>query len=283
MDKKARKILFEYFWSSSGWKPETSRHLSPEDFEYAKTHGAMYDPISVAHDPLIQRAQAAVNAVSKGKVASAFVASLARRCLDVRSSISSYALLMNLPNHLQSPTEYSPNQCSICGVFVKQSEYLEDISILSFERHKWGGVRLDQILYATLDLEWFVQSAEVDPTDADVSLLSSMLDAIRRLPANVSAASLETHLKFLPSNKSERDVLIAILGIAGILETPDHPGYVSGFRNYVDRVSPNRRFVDMTYPACWWESKYGLNERAVEYWFGNVLKGPNHSLEGRRP
>ena len=37
IDKRARKILNDTFWSSSGWKREPK--VSPEDFAYAKSKG----------------------------------------------------------------------------------------------------------------------------------------------------------------------------------------------------------------------------------------------------
>ena len=44
MDKKAKSILFKTYWSAKGWNrtPETV----PEDFEYAKSKGLMFDPAS---------------------------------------------------------------------------------------------------------------------------------------------------------------------------------------------------------------------------------------------
>jgi hypothetical protein len=44
MDKKAKSILFKTYWTSNGWKsvPETT----PEDFEYAKSKGLMFDKVS---------------------------------------------------------------------------------------------------------------------------------------------------------------------------------------------------------------------------------------------
>lgn len=53
MDKKAKKILMNTFWSS-GWKQERGP-FSGEDFEYAKSKGLMFDPITITHDEMINR------------------------------------------------------------------------------------------------------------------------------------------------------------------------------------------------------------------------------------
>lgn len=282
MDKKAKKILFEYFWSSSGWKPDSSRRISQQDFEYAKSHGAMFDPIHVTHESLLSRASSSIDSLSLDQVSAAFAASLSSRRLELRSCLASYSVLSHMPRHELQPSECVPRQCSVCGEFVRGSDDIEDINVLNFERLKWGGVRHDQVLYAVLDLEWLQRIPDIQPTGEDVILLRTVLDAIRKLPPNVTAPSLEAYLKFLPSNKDERRVLVSILGIAGLLETPEHSGYMTKFRPFSERVAPPRRFVELSYPVCWWRAEFGLNEAAVDYWFANLLKQPNHLLEARR-
>lgn len=53
MDKKAVKILMNTFWKS-GWKSPCGP-FSGEEFEYAKSKGIMFDPITITHDEIVQR------------------------------------------------------------------------------------------------------------------------------------------------------------------------------------------------------------------------------------
>ena len=46
MDKKAKSILFKTYWSSQGWKREYE--TDPIDFEYAKSKGLMFEPVSMS-------------------------------------------------------------------------------------------------------------------------------------------------------------------------------------------------------------------------------------------
>lgn len=97
---RAFKILTDHFWTLQGWRRKEDRHISNEDFEYAKAKGMMFDPVYLTHDETVEQASTAVRAIKKSDVVDAFVASLSTRRLDIRSALGSYAVLMNLEAHL---------------------------------------------------------------------------------------------------------------------------------------------------------------------------------------
>ena len=68
----------------------------------------------------------------------------------------------------------------------------------------------------------------------------------------------------IKGNKAERDILLGILGVCGILGTASHPGYAHVFVAYRDRHLPARRFIDQAYPACWWTAADGVNDTALQ-------------------
>ncbi len=53
VDKKAKKILFDTYWSGAGWKRVI--HTEPEDFEYAKSKGLMFEPLTISHNDCIKK------------------------------------------------------------------------------------------------------------------------------------------------------------------------------------------------------------------------------------
>jgi hypothetical protein len=123
-----------------------------------------------------------------------------------------------------------------------------------------------------MDLQLFQQLPCVAPSKADVAVFTNVLKAIEAAPYKTSSASLEKHLaKIFKSSKPERDTAVGILGLCGILGTAEHPGYLQRFVPWSKRELPGRRFVDMTYPACWWQRSDGINQQAVAYWFGHLL------------
>ena len=133
-------------------------------------------------------------------------------------------------------------------------------------------MRHDHPIYAFFDLSAFANLERPNPTKEDIKILRDLLAAIRLADGSMTSASLESKLtEVMKSNKAERDILIGILGFCGILNTPRHPPYTHGFVPVAERKLPHRRFVDMSYPACWWTGLDGVNEREVMRYFGHVL------------
>jgi hypothetical protein len=268
VDRRALKVLFDTYLTPAGWRDEPSRSISPDDFEYAKRAGVMFDDILLSHADIVSRAIAAVRVVDRRAVANAFVASLSSRRLELRSALGSFAVLQHFPQHT------APQQsgaCPVCGVYNRGAER-EDLNVLNIERFKWGGVRHDQPLYASLDLQLFQELPRIDPTAGDIAIFKDLLQAIEAAPVTTTSASLEKYIaKVFKSNKPERDTLIGILGLCGLLGVPEHPGYLQRFIPCSERELPGRRFVDMPYPACWWQRSVGIDQEAAMYWFGHLL------------
>jgi hypothetical protein len=268
VDARALEILFDTYWTSAGWRDEGECSTPAGDLKYAKQAGIMFDPVRLSHDEIVKRAIAAVRAVKRHVVADAFIFSLSSHRLDLRSALGSFAVLQHFPRHPAPPSRES---CLVCGVYKAPFED-EDLNVLNFERFKWGGVRHDDPMYASMDLQLFKTLSPVTPSPADVAIFKGLLKAIEAAPTTTSSADLQKHLaKALKSNKAERDVVINILGYCGILATTGHPGYMNAYVPISDRDLPARRFVDMAYPACWWQRKNGINKKALAYWFGHLL------------
>lgn len=123
MNKKAKKILFSTYWKN-GWIDSKDRVLSDECFEYAKSQGLMFDPLSISHDECIDAIDKMVSELSREQIAKGFLSSLISRRLDWRSSLSSYSIAKNIPKHTYTPvisgtsyTDGKPTSHSYtCGV-----------------------------------------------------------------------------------------------------------------------------------------------------------------------
>jgi hypothetical protein len=267
MDPRAIKILCDTYWSPSGWRPFGSARFSGENFEYAKRAGVMFDPEVIDHDRLVRRAISARDQVGPREVANGFACSLRAGRPDWRSALGSYAFLRHFPDHPRP----LPIPCTICGATC-DGERTEDLSVLNFERIKWGGMRHCDPLYATLDLELFARSERPSPADADSSTLRALIDAIGNAPAKTTAAQLEKRFaKVFKSNKAQRDQIVSVLSIAGILEEREHPGFRKRFLPSSELRLPSRHFTDLGYPASWWTGSDGINEQALNEWFGHLL------------
>jgi len=265
-DKRALKILFDYYWSSAGWRPESDRAAASEDLAYAKRAGVMFNPRVVHHDDVVAQVITSASRLSTRRVSDAFLSSLSTRRLDLRSALPTYAVFRHLTAHART-TELGA--CPVCGLYESDSE---DLSVLNFERFKWGGVRHDDVLYGALDLELFSREPAPSVTSQDVDILRELIKAIDSAPPGTTSASLQQ--LFAPvfkSNKAERDVVVATLGFCGILRVPGRASYRGSFVSWSERPLPDRRFVDMAYPACWWRAADGVDHDALMEYFGHVL------------
>jgi hypothetical protein len=274
-DKRAKDILFKTYWKS-GWKSDASRQLDPADFSYAKSKRFMFDAVSPTHDQLVNQLLSESKLADKTSVSNAFLASLGTRRLDARSALGSYALAANFPAHViaSTPSSLVPSGarvCEYCGFYEFPEPQEIDLNVLNFERHKWGGVRRDQLEYVWLDLSLFREIEPQHPTEIDKRVMRQILKVATSLPPTATASILEKALSGLfASSKYERRVLIEILCICGILQPKNRSGYFGEFTFAFEREHTGQHSNDWGYPAMWWRGADGVNPLAVGAYFPDL-------------
>ena len=275
MDKKAKDILFNTYWSSKGWKEKYSTSI--DNFKYAKEKGLMFEPRTIGHDECVNEIIKIVDAISLEAVIKAFLSSLSTRRLDWRSGIASYYIAKLIIPHKYMPIVsgygfingepvIASYTCEICknlkyGVIGSEKYINEDLNIMNFERIKWGGVRHGNLIYTLFDLEQFKKEKITEPTEIDIKIFKSILDAIKSCNSGDSPSKLRDKFKDIPdfrSNNSERSVIIEILACIGILNPKSY-----------NRPEPAKH--DWTY-ATFWRGEDGYDKEIVEKYFGKYLK-----------
>lgn len=273
MDKKAKKILLQLYWKG-GWTDEGDRHLSTEDFEYAKSKGVMFAPISIDHDACVDALIKLRDQISIEDICKAFMSSLSSRRLDLRSSLSSYFLAHKFEAHqyraIVSGTSYeggvathSSSTCQACrdyqyGMIGDEAYDDADLNVLNFERIKWGGVRHGELLYTMFDLRQFAQESLAEPTQEDATILRDILQVIKNSAPDDYPSALEKGLNgALKSSKSERQVLIEILAAIGVLKPARYDRPIKGRNDWV--------FSE------YWRGEDGYDEDRVVELFGAYL------------
>jgi len=240
-----------------------------EDFAYAKWAGVMFDPVVLSHDRVVERALKAVSVIEPRQVANAFLASLTTRRLDLRSALGTYAI----GRHLQPHDFSGVGACGICGAF-DSSEPL-DLNVLNFERLKWGGVRHSSPAYIALDLELFAKTKILPYCSDDAGALLQVLDRADSLPDSSRARDFEKAIGGLfKSNKHEREILLQILGYAGVLAPAAHPGFLREFIPAHARELPPASKIDWQYPFAWWRGSDAYDREAATEWFPDLIEGP---------
>ncbi|WP_119271169.1 hypothetical protein [Taklimakanibacter deserti] len=274
-DKRAKDILFNAYWKT-GWKSDADRQLDPTEFAYAKSKRYMFDAISLTHDQAVNQLLSEKRLADKTNISNAFLASLGTRRLDARSALGSYGFAANFPSHTIAsvPNRLVPSGarcCQYCGFYEFPSPEEIDLNVLNFERHKWGGVRRDDLAYAWLDLSLFREIEPQHPTDADKRVMRQILKVAASLPPTATASLLEKALAGLfASSKYERRVLIEILCICGILQPKNRSGYFGEFTLAFEREHTSQHYNDWRYPAMWWRGSDGINPTAVEAYFSDL-------------
>ena len=132
-----------------------------------------------------------------------------------------------------------------------------------------GGNFFTAANYALFDLCEFQKLAKVTPTDEDWRILYAILDTVTQLEPQQKAGALcqlLTRKKILKANKNELSILLDILGICGVLSSPDAPCYCDHFTNEFAR-SPVEHTNDFAYPLNRWHAADGVNEG----WFFRVF------------
>lgn len=266
MDQKARKILMQTYWQSGGWRSGGYTYTE-EDFQYAKSKGLMFDQLTISHDECVQRLrQLHEKFLTKELVVKAFLHSLSTRKVHLRSALSSWALTHDLPMHTydeQPVALVSYSGCGYCNeqkIMSNDTYVNEDLNVLNFERIKWGGVRLNWLIYCLLDLECLVKEQEaLNVSEDDVAILQQMVAAIESCNDTDAARQLEKRWKdVFKSNQHERDVVMEIWGYAGLLVSKD---------DYRKERGRGTDFMSM----ATWRGQDGYSQEKMKFYFGSYL------------
>ena len=152
----------------------------------------------------------------------------------------------------------------VCGMRPDRADRAEDLNSWNQSRFGWGGTLRDDIKYAAFDLEQFARAPLLEPTDADRDIGQQLVDHLRQLPPKTTAAQAARSLTMLPGTRGQRETVMEILGVCGILHSPGHPGYNEEFIPHTQSIDfPSQRFPFGSYPTWWWKAAGGVNENAL--------------------
>lgn len=113
--------------------------------------------------------------------------------------------------------------------------------------------------------------------DEDYGILKEILaiaDAMNEKSTGMMSCEKIMEHKILPCNKREVVGILETLAICGILETPEHRGFLDSFTPEQFRDTDDLRQC-LSYPLAWWHGINGVNPNNVKRIFGfafNVKK-----------
>lgn len=270
-DKRALKILFDTYWGPRGWKQmggaSGKAATPPDDYDYARRVGLMFPACKATHDETIQRIGELRGRISPRDVALAFVHSFESATPGIRSALGSYSVSLNMSVH-EFSSATNDRRCQICGGYATEDL---DLNLLNFERHKWAGVRHEQPHYIAFDLERFAVEKPHELATDYAAWLDALRACVGSVPADGKLLELVRSIKpMMSGNEAQRRAAISILGFSGLLRIPGRPGFLNAFTPVFEREQTPWSKDDWPYPVRWWRGGAGIDEAAVDFWFGTA-------------
>lgn len=268
---KALKILMKYDPQARRATEGKDTTTRDQDFEQMASAGLAFPKVALTHDEAVEACFKAYRPDDRGKYANLFAAGLGARRPEWRSGLGAFALMQSMPRH-----KFQPNHAGVCEVCSGHARADQlDLTFLNQIRFAVGGFVLAMRPY---EIQFFLRQQnlldDIEPTDTDRRLLNAILDAARNASPSTTPLVLTKLLKKSDSPKLTNDQwrsLIETMGLCGILQPAEHPGYLSHFTN--PGLAPHKtRSSDWAYPVDFWTGADGVNESAVDFWFGNMLK-----------
>ncbi|MDQ1920886.1 hypothetical protein [Massilia pseudoviolaceinigra] len=281
IDKKALKLLKSYSGvsqlyarSKNPLRPYQQRWIdefgitSDEEFAYLKEHGLAFDLVDMKHDEAVQKCFEYVKQCKKSQITDLFLSSFATERPDLRSDFAAYAIMQTMPEHRFANSNV-PNFCHICS----GSDVCIDMDMTDWnaERFKYGSIGPLKVPFIIqFHLAQHLRCAHQTPTSEDFRIFNAILDVLRSAEATAKPKDLHKDLKKISGFKATNDQwkrLLEALGVAGILETEQHKGYLTHYTN--PGLAPSKTSSsNWAYPVDFWTGADGVNRKALEFWFG---------------
>jgi hypothetical protein len=255
IDPKALKILCSY-------NPNQPRETTTEEFALLKTAGLAFDPIKLTHDELVKWALREFASCNKKSVADSYLIGVGRNQSNLRAPLAAYSVMTHFPIHrYQTITD---RYCSTCAELQNP-----EIDLTFVNRCRWSGSLIGR---EPSRLAFYLQQHNADeidkPSEADIRKFCDVLDVIGACPQEEKPTTLYKKIRKIPGIKmsdEEGRHFLDTLGYAGILQTPEHQGFIY---RYVGHITPAKSHSsDWSYPVDFWTGKNGVNTDALKYWF----------------
>ncbi|UTC66976.1 MULTISPECIES: hypothetical protein [unclassified Treponema] len=240
MDKKAKNILMYYM-------DDVKRNrLSSEEIAYAKKHGAILDDLYISAEETVQLLTQILNSISLTDAANSFLYSLSARDMEYRYVLASYVYASSWLNFDRGKADKVPPR-------LNRTFY-------NWVKYRGGGI-WGEIGKPIFYLDEFTRMNRKKAANFDENILRKILilaSAMNDTDTGVTLCKKIMEDKLFPCNKNEVIGILETLAICGILETPEHKGYLSSFTPPLMRDTGDLR-QSLSYPLNWWRGANKVN------------------------
>lgn len=262
INTKLNKALKDFLRSGSVDNMQDSSSI-----EVLKEYEMIFPVVGMEHDDLIEKLHIEMAKAEKSKVVQEFLSGLENNEPQKRAALSAYAIMQKFPDHKFE--SHAGIQCDICSGFKKRKV---DFTLVNAMRYLGGSTNNG----APEQLYFFLAESnrEREFSVPSGKKMKAVLSVLSSASAGDTPVILEKKIRGINELKFSQDEsrgLLDLLGHLGVLETPEHKGFLNEYKN-IGLVPKKSRSTDWSYPVDFWLGEYGINENAVNFWFGDYLK-----------
>ena len=287
--KEAKKILKDYYFLKVLYMDMKTRELAKKYFghEYSYPNldnvdmtlvinrgiekGVLIAPADRDHDEVINELIKICKTIDLKDLVNGFLYSLSTGKNQYRTALASYLFAKGITRHKADRQcfPYSFKGCSICGLPIEEDgrSHIEDSLsryTLYYPQHD-NIIRMQRADYALFDLKQFKELPQVKYSKEDVDILVKIL----KLASDMGKANkftllqkLITRSKNINATGNEINVILGVLSVCGVLQTPEHRGYAEKFTTYIDRRFEGYE-TELFYPLFYWKGRDGIDVKAL--------------------
>lgn len=253
LPQKAIKALKSYV-------PDDDQN-STETLSILSDNNLIFKTKTITHDESVQWLFTELKKIKKDTIVNDFIYGIQESLPDYRAALSALAVAQNLPPHDFAGSDI---YCSTCGGFLEQTI---DLTFVNSIRYTYGSLQVLTPAHLAFYLEQHNRQLHAEKSSYG-RLKKIMIEIFKSVPQETPTSLLNrlSLTKGINIKKNEIRGLLETLGYAGILETPQHKGYIYQFHPSSLRPSKSHKSY-WEYPVDFWTGEHGINLHAMEFWF----------------
>lgn len=236
---------------------------SKENLTILSDNNLLFETKTITHDESILWLLKELKKTDKHLVINDFIYGVQESAPHYRAALSAFAVTQNFPPHDFTGPDVN---CTVCGGFFEQRI---DFTFVNATRFTYGSLRALTPAYLAFYLEQHNRHTHAR-TSSYEQLMKIMVE-ISKSPLQETPTSLTKRLLSTNKINLKKDELrgfLETLGYAGVLETPQHPGYINKFTPSNSRPSKSHQSY-WEYPIDFWTGEHGINMNAMRFWFSD--------------
>ncbi|MBP5654246.1 MAG: hypothetical protein J6X33_01905 [Clostridiales bacterium] len=244
--------------------------------------GVLIEPRNCSHDEVMNELKKAWNALDIKDLVNGFLYSLSTGRNQYRTALASYLIARVMPEHeakresVMGPARLN-DACPVCGMKLNEDYvcHIED-SLSRYTLYYPQKATIPEMQtpeYVLFDLKQFKDLPKVSYTEKDVEILVNILKLAESMGDHNNYTALQkliTRSQILDATGNEINVILGVLSVCGVLQTPERKGFAEKFTNIADRRNYGLE-TEISYPLFHWHGRNGVDKKALKEIFPSCV------------